>query len=519
MSTFSKVIFFSGGCSYRKESAIRDVDHAYGGPVTNQQALIQRLKAAKTLDRAKGAFSTDEVSEAIKKWEVYYHQLNGMDDESRMKLTGKVTAGVGELINKSLAEGMIEKDMLLKRWNWRTYLDLLYARFGDLLDSSDWKFVVSNKEPPVFSHGKRNFIVSSSDPRSASKDKLATVDGFLCGHTVKREKIELLLKGVMDEKTIAKQRRFEMPEGYDGAKQSRANEDSPTIKTQLRDFVTKLTSHSPGIGFPVCSVSDCNTFHNSGYLWGLYAVKMAFKEFEEKGAVAVLNFDQHDDNGSSKNNWVLSSAWGLPLLSEPDLKEYGGCYVVIGMPPAKNETSAHEAFCRKAGTDDCSKFGPGKKEDTGALPSTADCADTKFWESMIQGIGKPIEYVFITVDRDCLPNHYTTWQDMKPSKYANAKALTVAAGRVLKALRTASLKDYPVYRGKGQTIDFFGALAHVIGFDITGLPDSVLSSTQARPWLSEEKVWGYAKSDVKDCFEYIKSELEETVEWVDFLKT
>lgn len=500
MSDYSKVIFFAGSCNYRKESALSDVNTEFGGPASDDNALNKRMRALGPLKNAKEPFSPEEVKEAIKTIEAFRFQEKEIDPKNKKYvITGVASKELRDYIDEKCVLLFSEKKVMTGKWNWKSYIDLLHQHLGDVLADSDWKYVLSKKAPPVFRQGKRDFIVSSGDPRSKKETEFKVVDGFLCGHTGPQEKVMRLLRGVVKDEILKSEENFVFDEGGENYKVR--NENSPTIKSKLAKFVTRLTKRDLGIEFPVFSVSDCNTFHNTGYLWGLYAVKMAFDQIGRTGAVAVLNFDQHDDEGYSKNKWVLSSAWGRPLISEAEIRESGGCYVVLGMPEAKNSTYAYKAHYRKAGTDE---FGT----------APGDAAKEEFWAEIIKQIGVPIEYIFITVDRDCLLKHYTAWQDMdsKKCKFKDADELTKVADDILTALRDACLADYKVERHGEQTI-VCRTIPDLIGFDVTGLPDSILISKQVRPWDKEETVWGYANKDVKTFLKWADKELKQTAQW------
>ena len=96
------------------------------------------------------------------------------------------------------------------------------------------------------------------------------------------------------------------------------NNSSLVPREQLDAFVATLVNRDD-IGFPLFSITDCNSFHTSGYLWGLYAARMIHKHNLRDGAVAVVNFDQHSDRTGPTDpapgvSGVASDRWGEPLV-------------------------------------------------------------------------------------------------------------------------------------------------------------------------------------------------------------
>jgi hypothetical protein len=91
------------------------------------------------------------------------------------------------------------------------------------------------------------------------------------------------------------------------------NTSSRVIKADMDAFVGNM--REANLGFPVFSVSDCNSFHTSGYLWATYAIRSVMKAGDD-APVAILNFDQHIDIGATGDSDILASdGWGGPALA------------------------------------------------------------------------------------------------------------------------------------------------------------------------------------------------------------
>ncbi len=91
------------------------------------------------------------------------------------------------------------------------------------------------------------------------------------------------------------------------------NSSSRVMKADMDAFVGKM--READLGFPMFSVSDCNSFHTSGYLWATYAIRSVMKSGDD-APVAILNFDQHKDIGATGASSILASdGWGGPALA------------------------------------------------------------------------------------------------------------------------------------------------------------------------------------------------------------
>jgi len=235
----------------------------------------------------------------------------------------------------------------------------------------------------------------------------------------------------------------------------RANASSRVDRPQMDRFIEGLINK--GLGFPMFSVCDCNSFHTSGYLWGLYAAKMLEKDGKPKGPVAVINFDQHNDIGSVQYHDVRSDGWGVPLLNRLTNLGFGGCYMSVGVG---SERGALATSPRMAGAG-CASYASHKK-----------AAFVKLWKKLMESLGNTIKYIFISIDRDCLQGNYTQWGD---GYFKNTADLTNHMGKVLESLFEACEE-----REKSIVPQF-------IGFDITGLPEhrKLLSSAPKKP----DEIW------------------------------
>ena len=74
------------------------------------------------------------------------------------------------------------------------------------------------------------------------------------------------------------------------------NKSSCVLTVDMDEFVARMVEED--LGYPAFSVSDCNSFHTTGYLWATYAVRSAYRHgAKQSDSVALLNFDQHADAG------------------------------------------------------------------------------------------------------------------------------------------------------------------------------------------------------------------------------
>jgi hypothetical protein len=256
---------------------------------------------------------------------------------------------------------------------------------------------------------------------------------------------------------------------------------SPTVKTENYSGRTLVSSLDAAVDLlreqyegPVFSVTDCNTFHTSGYLWGRFALDSAIKRHGD-GAVLIVNFDQHRDYNAAKD-LVKSDGWGEPLL-----KNYQGAFLNIGCQGILNPTSLGFVAAYKGATagapsmaaplripGDCKVVqgdlsGLGIIEDA-SINRHAPHYDTvqpkvdvlrdkipKLLRYLEQQAGAPFRYLFVTVDRDCMLNNGTQWGNIQPP-FLDYRRLLAVMEIVISTARES------------------GAL--FTGMDITGLPEA-----------------------------------------------
>ena len=286
-------------------------------------------------------------------------------------------------------------------WNYQDFMTLIKSKLPKTLLSkgSNWKFILNTKKKP-FKEGTRSFTLYKSYPNSA-KD----CGQFDCASSYWGYGGDYIL---LNNKKVG-------------------NTSSYMLREHLRNWVKGIE-----VGFPVFSVSDCNTFHTSGYVWSYYAIKKAPKSLKPL-KLAIINFDQHWDSGGS-GDVIGSDHWGNGVLRELDSKSRG-LYVVVG-----NDNDG------KVGL-----FNAWNKEKADVLGSLSK--HNVNWDHFWNNGGKDINAVFVTVDRDCLKNHYTQWQDS--SYFDDWEHLRSVMQEVLE----------PLFDKKRKT------KAYLIGVDITGLPE------------------------------------------------
>jgi hypothetical protein len=236
------------------------------------------------------------------------------------------------------------------------------------------------------------------------------------------------------------------------------NKSSAVPQEQMDGFIEQMLSHEAEVGFPVFSVTDCNSFHTSGYLWVRYAAKMVLNKRWDPGPTAIVNFDQHADTGKGDSPFVASDRWGAKIV--PALKALGfpACYVSV----FNGSTGA-------MGTGLYARDGSAKNLETKPPGLSADNkASAGFWMEIEKLIG-PIKYVFVAIDRDVLKDNFTQWGDGAVGGY---KALVEKMDLVLAPLLDRSNgAALPLARGsEGNTVSRRDP-ARVIGFDVNGLPD------------------------------------------------
>lgn len=229
------------------------------------------------------------------------------------------------------------------------------------------------------------------------------------------------------------------------------------VKTELDDFVEAI---KPILPYPLFSVSDCNTFHTTGYLWGKLALDRSWAA-NTSGAVLAVDIDQHNDSGSDTSGIVSSDGWGHPLIKNYDK----GAYVVLGL--ATNEVDNVNVYTalRKA-TKNVSTVKCKKEVDGGGIFEQVATtltprllrgpfvpilqALTKLLDDLEGLLADTFKHVYITVDRDSMFGSRTHWKDRDVTFKDPAEIINV-----LDALVCAMAA-----RG-----------VRLAGFDVTGLPE------------------------------------------------
>lgn len=410
-----------------------------------------------------------------------------------------------------------EKKFMNERWNYKDFVWNIKNRLADNFKDSDWQYLLSQQEPPVYEAGRKKFkLITSKNllPHKTSMDDLGNwldgegeeVGGFACTASVsgnnsgktKHERVALnktkniyenwkretkeheweVIEGgewkkwtpkpgqiiyklqqdeclddgndyKIEDKRVTAIKKFQAKKGLvqdgelnsatknkmfpDGPKRAtndaKSNQSSRVPGNQLSEFVNKLFDKKADA--PAFSICDCNSFHTSGYLWGMYANKIAEKSESLKNLpLVVLNFDSHEDYGShGKSDDPRSDGWGGMLMRDLGLKNC--CYAKIGA--GANYYVFDESKSPQKGSVDLDGF----------------------WSMIKDLFKKTAVKVFISVDRDCIEYHQTQWTANPP--YKNTDELKADMSKLLKGL---DKDDY------------------LIGCDVTGLPESDLMACQ-----------------------------------------
>jgi hypothetical protein len=216
---------------------------------------------------------------------------------------------------------------------------------------------------------------------------------------------------------------------------------------------------------------------------------------EKYGPVIVLNYDYHTDLGSyhprtdPPKQWIVvrSDGWAKQLLREEELGQSGAVYAVIGEAGHENAASVH---WRTTGG-----------EIRGY--SAGDATDAIYWKKLFERLGVGPDYVYITVDRDCLPHHNTQWKT-KASAFKGkggedqADLLVDHIDATMKAIRQGTMRISTEQKLKtGQPISFRKAQIkpYLIGFDITGLPEHPAITLGEN--VPQNQAWTRAASDIE----------------------
>jgi len=259
------------------------------------------------------------------------------------------------------------------------------------------------------------------------------------------------------------------------------NSNIPT--KQLDAFVEKLVKLD--LGFPLFTVSDCNTFHTSGHLWGAYAVRQLEEICQPDGldgAIAVINIDQHADAGGYGSEWASSKAWGGSLLEYIKNRKHNACFLTLyngvkgGTPGGRLSYVWKSKIHENLASTDIENVLKAKPVDYNKL---LDKVATSIGE------GKKVKYLFIGVDRDCLTQSYTYWgEGLIPNKDLSKVIVGLVDAFKLK----------------------YGNDIRVIGVDICGLPEhpSRLERCSTRDGKTKDvyaklntelvQLWYYARS-------------------------
>ncbi|QRK07111.1 hypothetical protein JQX13_44855 [Archangium violaceum] len=237
------------------------------------------------------------------------------------------------------------------------------------------------------------------------------------------------------------------------------NKSSAVPKEQMDAFIDGLVGLEPSLGFPVFSVCDNNSFHTTGYLWGLYAVKSLKKRQPLDGPVAIINFDSHSDAGTKSSRFVASDRWGGMLVSAIVQEGAPACYLSTFNHP--HGTGNH--FIAQGGQGVAPSKPTFSQED---LKNNGKVLEifTNFWANVEDYFGKPIKYVFFTIDRDVLRNSFTQWGDGAINGTAQLQDYMRCALSPLHLMKDSSSE---------QTTSGSKSTASLIGFDITGLPEAI----------------------------------------------
>ncbi|MFL5349637.1 MAG: hypothetical protein ACJ8AT_32985 [Hyalangium sp.] len=275
------------------------------------------------------------------------------------------------------------------------------------------------------------------------------------------------------------------------------NKSSAVPKQQMDAFVEGLVEQGE-LGFPVYSVSDNNSFHTSGYLWGYYAARTVKELRLPPGPIAVVNFDSHQDAGVATSRVVASDRWGSILIKQINDLGFPACYLSAFNKMRRSEVPG-KTF---------SYFGvypknPALKPPGSIIPQSDKNAEKMmedirkefrdFWKSVNEHFGEPIKYVFFTIDRDVLNDSYTQWGNG-----------TIRGPTQLIQLMEAVLEPLNILRGADKP------QAQLIGFDITGLPESMryhIDPPSGGAYADPKVVWSKLSQELYAVLDFAHSRL------------
>lgn len=386
-------------------------------------------------------------------------------------------------------------DYILDEWNAMDYAQYVRNKgLKNTLSSKDWHYLLNTQKPPVFLEGKKNFRLYNDkeveDALKLDKKQFFTKGvqpsekGFGCSSSVVHLKNlpEKIKKNYITEKESTIRMYFDKDDNPIKCKEVKSTTmENMSSRVQVSSLNSFLKDLKKKLTFPIFSVSDCNSFHTSGYLWAKYAIDHISDIKEEP--VAILNFDQHYDY-SSKAKIVRSDGWGKAALRALP-KTSTGIYMSIGQK--KDGGISYDRINRNKAPSLWSY----KKKFT-------EVTDWKsFWEQLCNtgfkcnGKAKPLKYVFITVDRDCIKNSFTQWSFAPLQCYfENKDKLKSAIKNIIDPLWELHAP-------------------YLIGFDITGLPEHKLIA-KSNPDNKEKDAWKQVEDEIKDLHELVKDKLQLT---------
>jgi hypothetical protein len=338
------------------------------------------------------------------------------------------------------------------------------------------------------------------------------------------------------------------------------NKSSLVLLPDMNAFIADMVANAD-IGFPAFSVSDCNSFHTSGYMWAMYALGKANATHgrDDDAPVLFLNFDQHTDAGDpSEKEMVASDRWGCPALSQVKNgvymsygtgaldattsnptrglgKEYkftnnffyrinGGPIKTLSINKAREVAGKGKRYSALDTEDQLNYIGgflcslrhvwnAVRGDPKGASMSGLrfagvggnaieriegfpyDPADfdlprlfDELWTRFILSFERHIKYVYVTVDRDVVQGHQTQWGD--GSLFPNAQSLYQTITAVVDSVFDQSIE------------------ARLIGFDITGLPESRVVYNRLTQTLSRvDNAWEEMLDELNCLYPWAKARL------------
>jgi hypothetical protein len=252
--------------------------------------------------------------------------------------------------------------------------------------------------------------------------------------------------------------------------QGQGNYSSRTTKVEIDGVVSYMRDRKiqESIGFPTFSVWDCNCFHNSGYIMGKYALDSAFPlTTKVNPPVLIVNIDQHSDAGSKTQTIISSDRWGISLVENYPNSAYLSISSGGSGTGHQIETHYRKGDAKPARVGGIAIGQAGHKftrthldqlfGDDAGLRKAARTALKEYWVYVLELIfgtdgGTPdhFEFVYLTIDRDCMKDNQNQWGDGK-AILADYTEVNKLADGVLGTLVSTGTR--------------------VVGFDVTGLPE------------------------------------------------